>query len=262
MSDLPTAVPENASLLALSLSLLPAPERNLLTRLAPLNSFDDEILAVVAREAGGAGDVTVADLARYPYVLRVRGRSGRYRIRDDMRRVLLDSWWEERRSGAVPPDLAALCDRLAGWLEEKSPETDQADLIGLRLFARPHEALGQWRQLYAQADDCFDLAQCRFLIGMLGWMAAVDPEVDAVRDNYQAYVDGRSLWTDEWYRSGPFLLPVASDEAFEALLQGDRGQVLELRGPALRQDHPHPLADRPPLRPRDGAHPLRPDRLR
>ena len=65
---------------------------------------------------------------------------------------------------------------------------------------------------------------------MLGWMAAVDPEVDAVCADYQAYVEGRSLWTDEWYRTASFLLPAASGEAFETLLRGDQGRVLELQG--------------------------------
>ena len=88
----------------------------------------------------------------------------------------------------------------------------------------------EWKQLFAVADKRFDLVRCRFLIGMLGWMAAVDPEVDAVCTDYGAYVEGRSLWTDEWYRTASFLLPAASGEAFEALLRGDQGRVLELQG--------------------------------
>jgi tetratricopeptide (TPR) repeat protein len=229
MSDPPVGVPGNASPMLISLSLLAAADRDLLTRLAPLTSFDDEIVSEV--EAGhGPGEVAaLASLVRYPYVLKVRGRPGRHRIRDDMRRVLLDSWWNGQPPGAVPPDLAALCDRLALLLDGK-PDTDPAELVGLRLFAAPHEALEEWKQLYAMADNRFDLARCRFLIGMLGWMATVYPEVDAVREDYQAYVDGRSLWTDDWYRTASFLLPAASGEAFEALLRGDRGRVLELQG--------------------------------
>ena len=129
----------------------------------------------------------------------------------------------------MPPDLAALCDRLAALLNDK-PDTDPAELVGLRLFAAPQQALEGWKQLYAMADNCFDLVRCRFLIGMLGWMATVDPQVDAVREDYQAYVEGRSLWTDEWYRTGPFLLPAASGDAFEALLRESQGRVLELQG--------------------------------
>ncbi len=231
MSDPPATISANLSPLSVSLSLLPAPERDLLRRLSPLTSFDDEIVSEVAAGHRPGEVATLASLVRYPFVLKVRGRPGRHRIRDDMRRVLLDSWWDGQPSSAVPADLAALCDRLAGRLEQK-PGTDEAELVGLRLFAAPQEALEEWKQLYATADKCFDLVRCRFLIGMLGWMAAVDPEVDAVREDYQAYVDGRSLWTDDWYRSGPFLLPAASGEAFEALLGGDQGRVLELQGSA------------------------------
>ena len=229
MSDLPATVSPNASLLELSVSLLPAPERRLLMYLAPLTSFDDELVDAVAGQCGAAGHATLAGLLRYPFVLKVRDRPGRYRIRDDMRRVLLGSWWDGQPSGAVPADLAALCERLAGRLAE-TPETDQAELVGLRLFAAPRPGMEEWKELYAAADKRFDLVRCRFLIGMLGWMAAVDPEVDAVCADYQAYVEGRSLWTDEWYRTASFLLPAASGEAFEALLRDDQGRVLELQG--------------------------------
>jgi tetratricopeptide (TPR) repeat protein len=229
MSDPPATMPGNLSPLAVSLSLLPAPERDLLKYLAPLTSFDDDIAREVAPGHGPGEAATLTSLAGYPFVFKVRDRPGRYRIRDDMRRVLLDSWWSGQPSGAAPPDLAALCERLAGRLAEK-PDTDPAEVVGLRLFAAPREALDQWKQLYAKADKRFDLVRCRFLIGMLGWMAAVDPEVDAVREDYQAYAEARSLWTDDWYRTGPFLLPAASGVAFEALLRGDQGRVLELQG--------------------------------
>ena len=209
MSDLPSTVSPNASLLELSVSLLPAPERRLLTYLAPLTSFDDELVNVVAGQCGTAGHATLASLLRYPFLLKVRDRPGRYRIRDDMRRVLLGSWWDGQPSGAVPRDLAALCERLAESLPEES-DTDKAELVGLRLFAAPRQGMEEWKELYAAADKRFDLVRCRFLIGMLGWMAAVDPEVDAVCADYQAYVEGRSLWTDEWYRTASFLLPAAS----------------------------------------------------
>ncbi|HEX6526890.1 MAG TPA: hypothetical protein VF070_43780, partial [Streptosporangiaceae bacterium] len=229
MSDLPATISRNASPLSVALALLPAAERDLLRHLAPLTSFDGEIVGEVAAGHGPGEAATLTDLIRYPFVRKLRGRPGRYRIRDDMRRVLLDSWWDGQLSGTAPPDLTALCERLATFMSDKQ-DTDRAEVVGLRLFAAPHEALEEWKRLYATADKHFDLVRCRFLIGMLGWMTAVDPEVDAVREDYHAYVEGRSLWTDEWYRTGPFLLPAASDEAFEALLRGDQGRVLELRG--------------------------------
>src|SRR3984957_5333114 len=229
MSDLPATLSPNAALLELSVSLLPPPEQDLLRYLAPLTSFDDELVNAVAADCGTAGDVTLARLARYPFLLKVRDRPGRYRIRDDMRRVLLGSWWDGQPSGSVPPDLAALCERLAGRLAQ-TPDTDQAELVGLRLFAAPRQGMEEWKQLYAAADKRFDLVRCRFLIGMLGWMAAVDPEVDAVCADYQAYVEGRSLWTDEWYRTASFLLPAAGGGAFEARVRGDQGRLLELQG--------------------------------
>lgn len=229
MSDQPATMSRSVSPLSVTLSLLPAAERDLLRYLAPLTSFDDEIAGEVAARYGPGEAATPAALIRYPFVRKVQGRPGRYRIRDDMRRVLLDSWWDRQPSGTVPPDLAALCERLAALLDDK-PDTEPAEVVGLRLFAAPRQGLQAWKQLYATADKRFDLVRCRSLIGMLGWMAAADPEVDAVREDYQAYVEGRSLWTDDWYRTGPFLLPAASKNAFEDLLRGDEGRVLELRG--------------------------------
>lgn len=147
MSDPPVTLPGNASPLLISLSLLPAADRDLLRRLAPLTSFDDEIVGELTAGRGPAEAATLASLVRHPYVLKVRGRPGWHRIRDDMRRVLLDSWWDGQPSGTVPPGLAALCEDLARPLAAK-PDTDKTDidkaeLVGLRLFVDPHEALGE-----------------------------------------------------------------------------------------------------------------------
>ena len=229
MTALPSAAPQRSPLLEATLSLMREPERALLMRLAPLVSFDRTIFGRVSRDIGSAEVVPLADLAEYRFVLEVRDRPGRYRIRDDMRRVLLDSWGEGQPSGTVPDDLSAFCERLAGQLS-RIPGTDPAEVLSLRLFTAPPQALEEWKDLYAEADQRFDLVRCRSLIKMLSWVAAVSPDVDAVREDYETYLEARGLWTDEWYRTGPFVLPVSSDQVFESLLRGDQGRVLELQG--------------------------------
>ena len=228
MSALPSAAPQHSALLEASLTRTPEPERSLLRHLAPLASFDDTIVGQVGRNIG-SGEVTLEDLTGYPFVLEVRNKPGRYRIRDDMRRVLLDSWWEGQPSGTVPADLSGFCEWLAGQLG-RIRGTDPAEVLSVRLFANPPHALEEWERLYAEADKRFDLVRCQSLIRMLGWVAAVSPEVDAVREEYETYLAARGLWTDEWYRTGPFVLPAASREVFDSLLDGDRGRVLELGG--------------------------------
>jgi hypothetical protein len=141
----------------------------------------------------------------------------------------MESWWNGHPSDVVPPELAAVIDDLAERLE-RSGEADPAKVVGLRLFVDQRAALQDWRELYAEADRRFDLLRCRSLIGLLAWPATVSSEVEEVYGDFQAYADARSLWTDEWYRTDSFLLPGTSSDTFEALLLGERGRMLELRG--------------------------------
>jgi hypothetical protein len=208
----------------LYLSLLPGPQREFLKRCALLDSFDGSIAGDLIPD----GNVTLDDVVEYPFVYKVRGQPGAYRLREDVRRALMESWWNGQSPDAVPPELAAVVERLATRLE--GSEADPAKMVGLRLFVDQHAALQDWRDLYAEADRRFDLLRCRSLIGLLTWPATVFPEVDAAHDRFQAYVDARSLWTDEWYRTNSFLLPGTSADAFESLLLGERGRMLELRG--------------------------------
>lgn len=211
----------------LYLSLLPGPQREFLKRCALLDSFDGSIVGDLLPD----GNVTLDDVVEYPFVYKVRGKTGAYRLREDVRRALMESWWNGQPPDAVPPELAAFVERLAKRFEREG-EADPAKVVGLRLFVNQRAALRDWRELYAEADRRFDLLRCRSLIGLLTWPATVSPEVEAVCEEFRAYVDARSLWTDEWYRTDSFLLPETSSDPFESLLVGERGRMLELRGRA------------------------------
>jgi hypothetical protein len=227
VSSLPSA-PEN-SWLADSLALLPESQRALLKRCALLSKLDEAIVGELTAGTDVSGDVALAKLARYPFVVQIPDQPGHYRIRNDMRGVLLESWWEGQPPGAVPPELAALSGRLAARLAGR-PDTDPDELVGLRLFADPAAGLSQWKKLYSRADRQFDLARCRSLLSVLGWMATVSQDIETAREEYQTYVEARSLWTDEWYRTVSFVLPAASRAAFNAVLGGGPGRMLEVQG--------------------------------
>lgn len=224
-----TTTPEPAQHMELYWSLFPPSHHELLRRCALLDSFDGDITADLSPD----GDATLDDLLEYPFVYQVRGQPGAYRLREDIRHSLMESWWEGQPPDAVPPELSGLCEHLATRLERIS-RTDRATVVGLRLFvddqAALRDALSEWKKLYAAADQRFDLLRCRSLIGVLTWMATVSPDVEEVREEYQAYADARSLWTDEWYRSSSILHSEVTDAAFDSLLTGDRGRMLELRG--------------------------------
>jgi hypothetical protein len=229
MSSVSAGAPERSRQLEGYLALLPEPERRLLQGCALISRFDQAIIGELDRAMGLAGAVTLADLTEYPFVQEQRGKPGWYRLRDDARRVFLDMWWEGQPPGSGAPDVAAVSAGLADRLEQ-IPGADPDDAVGLRLFAGPLGAAEQWKDLYAQADGRFDIVRCRRLLGLLGWAASVTPEIEALREDYETYVEARSLWTDEWYRTGSFLLPAASREAMECLLAGQQGRMLELRG--------------------------------
>ena len=75
MSDLPATMSGNVSPLSVTLSLLPAAERDLLRYLAPLTSFDDEIAGEAAARHGPGEAATLAALIRYPFVREVQGQA-------------------------------------------------------------------------------------------------------------------------------------------------------------------------------------------
>jgi hypothetical protein len=206
-------------------SLLPSSHHELLRRCALLDTFDGDITAYLSPD----GNVGLDDLLDYPFIYKVRGQPGSYRLREDIRHWLMESWWEGQPPDAVPPGLSRICADLVKRLEQ-NPAADDATVVGLLLFVNYQAALGQWRNLYQAADVGFDLLRCRSLIGMLTWMATVSPEVEAMREDFQAYADTRSLWTDEWYRTSSFEPPGGSVAAFESLLRSDSGRMLELRG--------------------------------
>ena len=224
-----SAASEGSRQLAATLTLLPESERCLLKRCALLSSFDEGIISELNRDIGTKDGAVLADLAEYPFIYAVRDRPGRYRIREDMRKALVESWWDGQPPDASPPELAEVSARLAEQIDG-TPGADPAEVVGLRLFADLENALEQWKKLYTEADQQFDFVRCRALISMLSLTATVKPEVDAVREHYGTYVEARSLWTDEWFRTGSFLLPAVSREALESLIRGDHGRMLELQG--------------------------------
>ena len=228
MSAVTPAAPDS-SLLAASLALLPPAHRSLLQRYALVGSLDEAIARELGRDLVPAADTTLAELAEYPFIARLPDRPGRYRIRDDVRRKLIESWWDGQPLDRVPAGLAKLSADLAGRLEQVA-SADRGDVVALRLFAAPKDGLKEWRDLYGEADRRFDLAQCRSLIATLGWIAAVSPTVERTREKYQTDVEARSLWMDDWYRTESFLLPAVSRTAFRSLMGDGRGRMLEIRG--------------------------------
>ena len=208
----------------LQMSILPDEERELLMRCAPLRRFSADVLSELQPD----GEATLARLTTYSFVQKVSEQPGMYRLRDDMRRALIESWWEEEPDNDVPPELSELSARLAHRLKD-IPDTDRADIVGLQLFAEREPALEAWKTLFIDAEQRFDLLRCRSLLALLSWMADVFPDIEAVREEYQTYLDARSFWTDEWYRTSAFVLPQTSATAFEEFLSG-KGRMLELRG--------------------------------
>jgi hypothetical protein len=209
------------------LSLLPPADYETLKRCSLLGRFDAELFGELTADVPDAP--SLEELRRYPFVTEVRRREGWFRLRDDARRALSDAWWQGRSPDSVPPALTDLTQRLIERLRAGSV-VDPDELIRLAMFADPEVALSRWVELYKSADAQFDLARCRALLGILAPMVPVSANVAQTFDEHQAYLDARELWTAEWYQSMTFLVPEASHDTFQALLDGASGRMLELRG--------------------------------
>ena len=206
-------------------SVLPEAHRELLRRCAPLRRLDRETV-----DGLGKGlSASLEDLTTYPFVRPVGAAPGVYRLKESMRLLVLGSWWDDQPPDAVPTGLAKLAKRLAAELEHR-PGTEPADIVELRFFVDPAKALDEWKDLFHEADECFDLVECRRLLDLLRPLATIGlGDVEATSNEYQDYVEARSQLTDDWHRTGAFVLPSSSRDAFESLLQGDQGRMLELR---------------------------------
>jgi cellulose synthase operon protein C len=223
----------------LQMSVLSDYERALLMACAPLNQFTPQLLSGVPPQllsgvppqllSGVQPDPkeAIEQLVRHSFIQRVSHQPRVYRVSDYMRRALLESWWQEAPGREVPPKLAELSRHFAETL--RAAGTDDVDVIGVALFAGRDSALEEWEILFTEAEQRFDLLRCRSLLDLLSWASIMTADFEAVREQYQTYLDTRSLWTDEWYRTIAFVLPHASEGAFEELLTGS-GKVLELRG--------------------------------
>jgi hypothetical protein len=237
----------------LFLSVLPEEHRELLKLCAPLRNLDSETVEWLRREHKLSA--SLADLTAYPFVRPVRTSPGVYRLKESMRLLVLGTWWNDQPPDVLPSNLSKLAGELVAELEEH-PRTEEADVVELRFFVDPGEALEEWKSLFHAADDRFDLVECRRLLDLLHPLATIGlGDVESVNNEYQDYVEARSQLTDDWHRTSAFVLPSSSEAAFEDLLRTPGGR-------GLRQDHASAVAADASLRSLAVPHPLRPDGLR
>ncbi|SNS14841.1 hypothetical protein SAMN04488107_1602 [Geodermatophilus saharensis] len=207
-------------------SVLPEEHRSLLKLCAPLRHLDSGTVEWLGREHHLSA--SLADLTGYPFVRPVRTTPGVYRLKESMRLLVLGTWWDDQPPDVLPSGLSELADKLVAELG-KRPGTEEADVVELRFFVDPGKALDEWKSLFHRADDRFDLVECRRLLDLLHPLATIGiGDVESVSNEYQDYVETRSALTDDWHRTNAFVLPSSSGAAFEDLLRGTRGRMLEL----------------------------------
>jgi hypothetical protein len=175
----------------------------------------------------------VAELVRHPDVQPNPQREGQYFIPGHRRAEYLEDWLGPAGTGrrAVPRALRTLSARLADYYRASGREGELEVLYHL-VAADPRGAARLFEDLYGRAEDRFDLARCRDLLVTLEEREPLlNEDLQRLVRRYRTYLDARTLWAPEYYRTVPYQERDAPRAAFDALAADPVRWVLHLHAP-------------------------------
>ena len=229
IGDISAQLAAGKSLRAVLQRLQSDDEREMLKRLAAVHRFDAELFEVLRSVDPEVCDVSLEDLMAGSWIEPVPGSDGLYRVPSSQRDTHYRRWWAQEPGARIPSGLKAL----SKLVFNRRPEDQRNDpeAVYHELIVEPKEALKRFDTLFAAADEEFDLARCQDLIDVLSErLALLDSEAAELRNARRRRLRSRAMWMGDWYRTARFLLPEASREALDALLNGTDGRVLLLWG--------------------------------
>lgn len=158
-----------------------------------------------------------------PFVEAVPGSDGRFRVRDDYRRTVLNAWigTDEWRSVHA---------RLADFFHNR-PDGGVDELCHLSALGRDkeEEASQLFAQLFDTADTKFELAKCAELLEVVS-----DPShrhsqsfLDTVKAR-RCRLRARQLWSDEFFRTTAYHERKPLTDGFDALRSDPQRWILQI----------------------------------
>ncbi|MDA0182950.1 hypothetical protein OJ997_21740 [Solirubrobacter phytolaccae] len=215
-----------ASILA---SLRPESEPALLARCAVVRTFDRDLFNAVLAQGGD-----FETLVQAPGVSRLPRTDGIYELTPRERERRWRSWWSDADPETLPPELTALLEKLVGYYTRPDQALDRLAQLAL---IRPEEAIGEFREQFADKDRRFDLAACQDLIDVLSdplRERLLSTELKRVRDDRATLLKARSHWSAEYFQTATFIQPARFDDVYGGLFAPGGPRVLNAHAPGGR----------------------------
>ena len=216
-------------------ALLPASEQRGLRAAALARRFDRAMFDELMAPAADATPEMLERLLDVGAVQPTPGRSGWYALDDKRRAHWLDlgvaagSDSDDLTVGA--PKWTQLHQQLADAFAARGPDAEIERLYH-RLILRQSQAEAHWRELYASACECFDLARCESLLDLLGQTARfISPELASVMTRERGLLGARAALADDYFRTGRYLERRQVLADFESLLTDPQRFILQMHAP-------------------------------
>jgi hypothetical protein len=235
---------EGKSIRDIANELAPEAQRELFRRCAVVRTFDrslvDEALRHTPTEIT-AEEVPFEWLTAASFVDLVPRTRDSYRLTAQRRAAGLTEWANRSE------DLKRLSTRLVEYYGQKKNDLEQLYHL---CYTDPSRALARFEDLYDTAEKAFDLARCAELLELFSDSRPLPGGQELLRSQRQrrARLNARTLWADDFYRTGRYLergdlagaldrlltLQDPSHWALQIYAQGGAGKTMFLRWAVAR----------------------------
>lgn len=186
-------------------------------RAAALRWFDRGTFEVLRTQVVNGTNVDFDRFVQQAAIEVAPGKAECYRIRDGERRTLLDSWRES-------PEFQTFNASLAEYHQRQQPNGSVEELQHLCAANGTHFAAAHtlFRRLFADAESRLDIARCTELIDIVDQpehRLPADFKADLVR--HRCYVQARTLWAEEYFRTAAYYNRKTLEDALTALVAAD-----------------------------------------
>lgn len=227
VADIIKKIQEGQDLEAISLSLISKAEQVLLQCCAVVRTFDENLVDTYFRPNVPDADkekIPFDKLTSHGFVQRVPRSDGEYFLQPAMQKKYYDAWWESADDSPdfprseTPPALRTLSLGLFDHYYRLGDE-GKLDLVAQQVFWDKDQACDLFEDLYAAADDAFDLARCRDIINVLnGRENVLGHEFSRALNDRDRYLKSRTLWATEYYQTVSYYERQELAEEFESFL--------------------------------------------
>ena len=218
---------------AVLFAALPEPTRQALRGCAAQPSFDRPLYDGDLRPTDGPG---LDQLVEEAHVEPAPGAQGRYQVAASLQEPAFADWWvEDGRVPGEPPVPARLRELAAAAAARHEAAGRPLDALDQLLLCDEEAAGALFTGLYDAADAVHDLPGCQSLLDVLESphrLPLVGQDLIELRHDRSAYLGARNLWSTAYYQSARYLPRPAVERAFQELLDGRDGRILQLYAPS------------------------------